>query len=251
MKTIETEDLEQRLMRRYFKPGTHIVFEVSLEQARHLTCIYGSQKTPPEFFDLDYPGIADAMVSDNYGNISCFELKVTKSDFHSDAKLSFVGHMNYYVMPRELYGKVKDQIPDFVGVFVPFGEDSLESVKKAKRQEMKYDVRAVLVSMLTAASNKTTVRNIYRFDKGRFEEPERQKKLFLSANHRYARLCDGTIEPLYYESPNGGLDLKRRRQIDYDEGQYSLVLNRSVNDGKLKGFATIAMPIVEFLEERQ
>lgn len=47
-----------------------------------------------------------------------FELKLTKSDFHSDAKITFYGHYNYYVMSKELYEQVADEIPDWVGVYV-------------------------------------------------------------------------------------------------------------------------------------
>lgn len=34
--------------------------------------------------------------------ISCYEIKVTKSDFNSNASLSFLGHKNYIVVPYEL-----------------------------------------------------------------------------------------------------------------------------------------------------
>jgi hypothetical protein len=219
-------------MRRYFKPGTHIVFEVSLEQARHLTNIINMSKIPPTDIDLPRPGIADAMVCDNYGIISCFELKVTKSDFHSAAMLSFIGNYNYYVMPAELYEQVKGEIPDWIGVLVPFGKDDLTSAKKAKRQKMNYELSAVLISMLTASSNKTTIRNIARHFPDRLSEPKRPDANApkLRKSHRYALLEDGSIEPLFHKNKDGTLDLNSRRMMEYFDGKYTMLVSRTYSD---------------------
>ncbi|OQO71456.1 hypothetical protein BH747_01075 [Enterococcus villorum] len=48
----------------------------------------------------------------------CYELKVSKADFRSTAKLSFVGHYNYFVLPRTLYEEVQQEIPTDIGVLV-------------------------------------------------------------------------------------------------------------------------------------
>ncbi|KRK81096.1 hypothetical protein FD03_GL000685 [Companilactobacillus nodensis DSM 19682 = JCM 14932 = NBRC 107160] len=48
----------------------------------------------------------------------CYELKVTKSDFHSKAKLSFIGNYNYFVLPQKLYEEVQDEIPTHIGVMI-------------------------------------------------------------------------------------------------------------------------------------
>ncbi|MBF8808055.1 MAG: hypothetical protein IC227_06605 [Enterococcus lacertideformus] len=55
----------------------------------------------------------------------CYELKVTKADFRSTAKLSFVGHYNYFVFPRALYEEVKPEIPTEIGVLVyrPYSQE--------------------------------------------------------------------------------------------------------------------------------
>ena len=57
----------------------------------------------------------------------CYELKVTKSDFHSKAKLSFVGHYNYFVLPLKLYQAVATEIPAGIGVLIyrPFTKELL------------------------------------------------------------------------------------------------------------------------------
>ncbi|OJG83966.1 hypothetical protein RV14_GL000143 [Enterococcus ratti] len=48
----------------------------------------------------------------------CYELKVSKTDFRSTAKLSFVGHYNYFALPRKLYEEVQHEIPRNIGVLV-------------------------------------------------------------------------------------------------------------------------------------
>lgn len=50
--------------------------------------------------------------------ITCFEIKITKSDFKSKHGHNFVGNMNFYVMPKELYPQVEDLVPDGVGVIL-------------------------------------------------------------------------------------------------------------------------------------
>lgn len=61
--------------------------------------------------------------------IICFEIKVTKSDFHSQHGHNFVGNLNYYVMPLDLYKEVKDEIPEHIGV-VTYNNGSLRHKKE-------------------------------------------------------------------------------------------------------------------------
>lgn len=52
---------------------------------------------------------------------------MTKSDFHSTAKLSFIGHYNYFVLPLKLYQQVQAEIPQGIGVmtYQPFAKAAL------------------------------------------------------------------------------------------------------------------------------
>ena len=86
----------------------------------------------------------DYMTYDTKGIFRCYEIKVTKSDFHSKAHNTFLGHYNYYVMPRELYEQVKDEIPKHIGVFV----DGYSCVKNAKRQELGADEQVLKNSLI-------------------------------------------------------------------------------------------------------
>jgi hypothetical protein len=49
----------------------------------------------------------DMMSYDTKGIWRCFELKVSKSDFHSKAHNTFIGNYNYYVMPKTYMMKYK------------------------------------------------------------------------------------------------------------------------------------------------
>lgn len=66
-------------------------------------------------------GIVDALqatIAKNVITWRCYEIKTSKSDFYSKAKVTFVGHYNYYVMPYEVYQQVKHDIPKGIGVLL-------------------------------------------------------------------------------------------------------------------------------------
>jgi len=120
--------------------------------------------------------IVDCIMYNCQREVVCYEIKQSKSDFHSKAKLTFIGNRNYYVMPYDLYQKVKDEIPSEIGVYVSIkstntrgfsldewneynlkrqnkiyenGFDELVCIKKVyKRQELKADKEVILSSML-------------------------------------------------------------------------------------------------------
>ena len=73
----------------------------------------------------------DYVTYDTEGIWRFYEIKVSKADFHSKAKHSFFGHYNYFVMPNELYEKVKDDIPVDIGV-----SNGSCILKKARRREL-------------------------------------------------------------------------------------------------------------------
>lgn len=83
------------------------------------------------------------MTYDTHGVWRCYEIKISKSDFHSKAKNTFIGNFNYYVMPNELYEQVKDEIPSNIGVYIG---GSCE--KRSKHQELKVDEQILKDSMI-------------------------------------------------------------------------------------------------------
>lgn len=113
LETKKTKELKMILWRHTNKMGVFGCFEVTMGW-------YGRER-------VDY------MTYDTRGVFRCYEIKISKEDFHSKCKHTFVGHYNYYVMPPEVYQAVKDDIPDYVGVYeVKF--NALDCVKKARKQ---------------------------------------------------------------------------------------------------------------------
>ena len=129
----------------------------------------------------------DYLTYDTNGMWRCYEVKVSKSDFHSNAHNTFIGHYNYYVMPDELYQEVKNEIPNHVGVIA----NGSTSVKKAKKQELKVDEQVLKDSMMRSLSRE--VQN--NFDSNdehlilRYKrEYERVKKDLISYRNKYSKL---------------------------------------------------------------
>lgn len=65
--------------------------------------------------------------------VTCFEIKVTKADFHSKHGHNFVGDANFYVMPKKLYSEVKDEIPENVGVIAYISTDKFDGLRCIKQ----------------------------------------------------------------------------------------------------------------------
>ncbi|WP_083595813.1 hypothetical protein [Clostridium magnum] len=92
-------------------------------------------------------GRVDYMTMDCKEIFRCYELKISKSDFHSEHGHNFVGHFNYYVMPKELYEEVESEIPKHIGIYAWNGS-YLSLVKRPKKQELKEDINILKNSMI-------------------------------------------------------------------------------------------------------
>lgn len=84
------------------------------------------------------------------GDFYCYEIKSSVADFESKHGHNFIGDYNYYVMPLDVFEKVKDKIPFAVGVFVP--EKPLRSVKKARRIDRQRPISKMLLMMFRSAN---------------------------------------------------------------------------------------------------
>lgn len=137
MKTKLTKELESTLYQYCLEQGSYVVEEVSMPDKKGIVDT------------LSYQQLTDGQIE-----WRCYELKVTKSDFHSKAKLSFIGNYNYFVLPQELYEEVKDEIPTYIGVLIyrAFDQKAIEAsaqtlrapgfltvAKKAQYQELQVD----------------------------------------------------------------------------------------------------------------
>jgi hypothetical protein len=147
MKTAETVALEKAIRRATRKTGVFGCYEVTIG-------FCGRER-------VDY------MTYDTKGVFRCYEIKVSKADFHSAAAKSFVGHYNYYVLTRELYDQVKGEIPDWIGVYI--GD---YCAKKAKKQDLsgrEYKTRRSINGRSTEVSTpwvemlkESMIRSLYR-----------------------------------------------------------------------------------------
>ena len=84
------------------------------------------------------------------GDVFCYEVKSSVTDFHSPHGHNFLGDYNYYVMPQEVYEEIKEEIPWKIGVLVPNsfeGFYTLKSIKTAKRCERERPVSEILFVM--------------------------------------------------------------------------------------------------------
>ena len=104
------------------------------------------------------------------GDFYCYEVKSSVEDFHSKNGHNFIGEFNYYVMPENVYEKVKNEIEYiimdggsndisyYVGVYVPDGMNyngqwyNLKSIKKAKRIDRSRPMVEMLLMMFRSAA---------------------------------------------------------------------------------------------------
>lgn len=127
MKTQLTKKLQDCLFRYTDKQGQFGCFEVTIGW-------FGKER-------VDY------LTYDTNDIWKCFEIKISESDFHSKCNNTFIGNYNYYVMTFELYQKVKNEIPEHIGVLVN-NFNTLESIKQAKKQKLKIDNKILFQSMI-------------------------------------------------------------------------------------------------------
>lgn len=105
-----------------------------------------------------------------HGDFYCYEIKSSALDFQSKNGHNMIGDYNYYVMPYEVFCRVKDQIPWRIGVLCPEarwtkyweipGEiqlpedmwDHLESKKKAHRANRERPISEMLLMMFRSCA---------------------------------------------------------------------------------------------------
>lgn len=96
------------------------------------------------------------------GDFYCYEIKSSVEDFHSKNGHNFIGDYNYYVMPAEVFGKVKNEIPWNIGVYTSSlieynGFLKLELTKKAKRKNRERSC-SEMIFMMFRSSNRDVVK---------------------------------------------------------------------------------------------
>lgn len=85
------------------------------------------------------------------GDCYCYEIKSSVEDFKSGHGLNFVGDYNYLVMPMDVCATVSLEIPHYVGIYAPDGNE-LACIKKAKRRNRTRPVSEILLMMFRSAN---------------------------------------------------------------------------------------------------
>lgn len=62
--------------------------------------------------------------------VTCFECKITVSDFKSKNGHNFHGNKNYYVVPIEIYPKIKGLVPNDIGIIAYYFETQNYRIKR-------------------------------------------------------------------------------------------------------------------------
>lgn len=125
--------------------------------AREVTFDYATTKAVRVDY-MKFKPVNNTVSGIEKGDFFCYEVKSSVEDFHSKNGHNFLGDYNYYVMPEEVYEKVKNEIPWNVGVFVPDGLHysgkwyNLRAVKKARRQDRERPVSEMLLMMFRSAA---------------------------------------------------------------------------------------------------
>lgn len=118
MKTKLTKNLESTLYQYCLEQDAYVVEEVSMPEKKGIVDTLSYRQLPN-------------------GEIEwrCFELKITKNDFHSKAKLSFIGNYNYFVLTQKLFEEVREEIPDHIGVLIyrAFDQKAVELSPQTQR----------------------------------------------------------------------------------------------------------------------
>lgn len=162
MKTRTTKDIETCLMRSNHKMNTFCCLEVGI-----VFKIKKPRENYPQYYVTKYETeICDFMTYEQDKDIfKCYEIKVTKQDFYSKAKKTFVGNYNYYSMPKTLYMEVKKDIPKEIGVVDQYGN----CLKRPIKTNLKINKEKLLVSMLKSL-NRENYKNFYeRIKSGKYE----------------------------------------------------------------------------------
>jgi len=81
----------------------------------------------------------------------CYEIKVSKQDFYSKHKWTFVGDYNYFVVPEALYEEIKKDIPTGIGCYTYDGtKRGFKIVKKATKKKTRISESEIMHDFLVS-----------------------------------------------------------------------------------------------------
>lgn len=111
----------------------------------------------------------DMLSYNTNGIFRCFEIKTSVADFHSSAKKTFLGHYNYFVISPELYEKIKDEVPDNIGIYV-----GSTCCKKAKYQELSAEIIQLLKDSMIRSLSRDATKFLLQNSENELEKKNRE-----------------------------------------------------------------------------
>ena len=157
MKTEETIRLEQAIKEKFCTPWQFGIHEVTLG--------FGGRER------------ADFMTISTNDIVRCFEIKVSMSDLHSKAKLTFCGHYNYLVAPYDIAKAAMGMLPSYVGILCG---NRLEPLRNPSLMEVTPKMLSIIKSSL--------IRSLSR--EVRKGDPTYYNKVALQLSHTQKNLND-------------------------------------------------------------
>ena len=140
MKSSLTKKIEYLIFNHTNKLGISGCREVKIGTHKTKSFLTGEQ----EFVDY--------MTIDSYGEITCYEIKSSIDDLKSSARLSFLGHKNFLVLPRDLYVQVENKRwflekleNHSIGVIAFEENDKLQLLKKCKKKNLSIGTQTLLL----------------------------------------------------------------------------------------------------------
>lgn len=159
MKSPTTKHIEYLIFKNTNKLGTYGCREVKI----------GGVKTRK--FITDKKEFVDYMTITSDGEITCYEIKSGLEDIKSNARLSFFGHKNYFVMPKGVYEKICNESwflrkleNQTIGVISVNDFDELKIIKKCKRKKLSIGTQTILLESF-AKSTARDVAKLYQLEK--------------------------------------------------------------------------------------
>ena len=119
-----TKELEHLLYNHLWRKGWYGVYECAIPK-----CL--CRKVRRERMDM--------LTYETSGIWRVYELKVSKSDLHSQSALSFVGHYNYLVVTEDLVAEAKKMLPKDIGIYAAYEQGKkkwIELVRNPRKREL-------------------------------------------------------------------------------------------------------------------
>lgn len=140
MKTELTKKIEYLIFKDTNKLGVSGCCEVKIGTHKTKSFLTGEQ----EFVDY--------MTITSDGEIDCYEIKSSMDDLKSSARLSFLGHRNFLVLPSDLYEQVAterwflEKLENHsIGIIVLEENNKLRLLKKCKKKKLSIGTQTLLL----------------------------------------------------------------------------------------------------------